>query len=42
MKRNVAWDIHILWVCKPREIELYVHVEEDGGEDWALKKSKLI
>ena len=24
-----------------KKIKLYVHVEEDGGEEWALKKSKL-
>ena len=42
MKRNAAWDIHMLWFCQLKEIELYVHVEENGGEEWALKKSKLI
>ena len=33
LKRNAAWDKHMLWFCQQREIELYVHVEEDGGEE---------
>ena len=38
MKGNVAWDIHMIWFCQLKEIELYNYVEEDGGEECASKK----
>ena len=38
MKRNVAWDIHMLWFCQLKEMWLYVHVREDGGKEYASKK----